>query len=308
MLYVERLQKAPLLTILEWTSQEKFKMFNKVFSICVICIVLVTMGCAHQPHPYENDHSRALNIARAGDIFDTDLYDSKDGMKSYSTSFLMSALNLANLATSFQGSAIGLGGTANFLVKGVDIMAAPDNPSARPSLVAWLPKSSTEDESKARETLLDKIDEAMKLTAEQMEIKIKRGPIELNDPKIAGLPFIFWEVDGPKYGCTDWNCYFAVYANKPYECLTPEFLKQQKTEESSYVFAANHPKRYSRLILRQKNGRDLPEKDFYETLSKHLPVWVALYFPPGSIYQEGKPITYPVVFEKGEMLLFKSPS
>lgn len=304
MLYAERLQKAPLLTILEWTSQENFKMFNKILAICV---VLVTMGCAHRPHPYENDKSRALNIARAGDIFDTDLYDSKDGMKSYSTSFLMSALNMANLATSFQGSAIGLGGTANFLVKGVDIMAAPDNPSARPSLVAWLPKSHTDSETKAREILLDKIDEAMELTAKQMGIKIKKAPIESKDPKIAGVPFIFWEIDAPKYGCTDWNCYFATYANNPYEYLTPEFLKQ-KTEDSSYVFAANHPRRYSRLILRQKNGRDLPERDFYKTLSKHLPVWVALYFPPGSIYQDGKPINYPVVFEKGEILLFKSPS
>lgn len=277
---------------------------GKILSICAI---IGLGGCAKFPHRYEANESRALNIARAGGIYDSDLRDSSDGMKSYSTSFLMSALNVASLATSFQGSAVGLGGKTNFLVKGVDIMSTPDNPSARPSMVAWVPKSSTDNESKARELLLDKIDEAMKLTATELGIKTKRAPVEPGDAKIAGLPLVFWEVDAPQYGCTEWNCSVATYAAKPYEWPTPEFLQKQM-EGGSYKFPAMHRKHYSRLILRQKNGSNLPEQEFYTTLSKHLPAWVALYFPPGSIYQDGKSLTYPVVFEKGEMLLFKSPS
>ncbi|MEW9824590.1 MAG: hypothetical protein AB2992_05440 [Candidatus Symbiodolus clandestinus] len=60
-----------------------------------------------------------------------------------------------------------------------------------------------------------------------------------------------------------------------------------------------------RIIFYQVGERTFSEKDFYQTLSKNLPPWTVLYFPPNSIHQKGEPLTYPVVFEKGEMLLFK---
>lgn len=279
-------------------------MFKKIISVCMVAGLV---GCAKSPHKYEANESRALNVARAGGIYDSDLRDSADGMNSYSTSFLMSALNVANLATSFQGSAIGLGGQANFLVKSVDIAATPDNPSARPSFVAWVPKSLAGSEEKAKAKLLDEIHLALERTAENLDFQVTRLNVSQDVPKMLRVPMFFWSIYAPNYGCTGGNCLIAAYVDKPYIFPTPEFL-QNDMEADSYAFSAEHQRRYPRLLLSKKNGRNFPEKDLYTTLSKHLPAWIALYFPPGSIYQDGKPLVYPVVFEKGEMLLFKSPS
>lgn len=58
-------------------------------------------GCAAKPRAYDAEQSRALNLARAGGIYDMDLRDSEDGTRSYSKGILGPLLDLASLATSF---------------------------------------------------------------------------------------------------------------------------------------------------------------------------------------------------------------
>lgn len=256
--------------------------------------------------PYYKNESKALNIVYAGGIYDSDIHDSEDGMKSYGKSFLMQALNFASLATSFQGSAIGLSGGATFLANSASILATPENASARPSLMAWIPDSSAEDKFKARDISVNHIQTALTNTASDMKISIEKLPRGQKDPVINKIPLDFWEVTAPEHGCQNGQCVVAIYINKPYEVDSPEFLKET-IGKKCYALSAGGRKDYSRIIFYQAGKKTFPEKDFYQMLSKNLPVWTALYFPPNSIHQKGEPLSYPVVFEKGEMLLFKKP-
>lgn len=55
-------------------------------------------GCVTGPRHYAQDESRALNLARAGGIYDLDLRDSHDGVHSYSKGMLVPLLGLARLS------------------------------------------------------------------------------------------------------------------------------------------------------------------------------------------------------------------
>lgn len=267
---------------------------------------LLIVACSTMT-PYYKHESRALNIIRAGGIYDTDIYDSKDGMNSYGKSFLMQALNFASLATSFQGSAaLGLGGGANFLKNSTLILAEPENASGRASFLAWTPKSVAEDKFKARNHIVESVQVALKETASNMQFTIEKLPRGNKDPVINKIPFDFWEVTAPELGCNKGSCAIAIFIDNPYEIAAPEFLLNE-IGQRCYELTAQGRKDYSRIIFYQAGKKTFPEKDFYLTLSKNLPVWAALYFPPNSIHQKGEPLSYPVVFEKGEMLLFKKP-
>lgn len=52
----------------------------------IICSLFLN-GCAVSPKQYDTQQSRALNIARAGGIYDQDLQDSSDGTNSYKNHF-----------------------------------------------------------------------------------------------------------------------------------------------------------------------------------------------------------------------------
>ncbi|MEW9890000.1 MAG: hypothetical protein AB2989_06290 [Candidatus Symbiodolus clandestinus] len=268
-------------------------------------LALAIVACTTTP--YYRHESRALNIIRAGGVYDTDIYDSEDGMKSHGKSFLMQVLNFASLATSFQGStALGLGGGANFIKNSALILAEPENASGRPSFLAWAPQQLAEDKFKARDHILNVVQTALKNTETDMNITIKHLPQGKKDPIINKIPFEFWDVTAPDLGCHNGSCAVAIYIKNPYEISTPEFL-EEAIGKKCYELSATGRKDYSRIIFYQVGERTFPEKDFYQTLSKNLPLWTALYFPPNSIHQKGEPLNYPVVFEKGEMLLFKKP-
>lgn len=274
------------------------------YSMIILSMVLI--GCAI-PYPYTKSESRALNIANAGGIDDSDLHDSKDGMKSYGTSFLMQVLNFASLATSFQGSAIGLGGGATFLANSANILAEPENPSARPSFLAWVPQSTAEDKFKARDHIVDAVQTALNKTSADMQVTIEKYPQEKDDVVINKIPFDYWRVIAPELGCKKGDCLVAVYIKNPYEVTSPEIL-QGTIGQKCYELSATGRKDYSRVIFYQHGEKTFPEQDFYLALSRNLPAWSALYFPPNRIHQKGQPLNYPVVFEKGEMLLFKRPN
>lgn len=104
---------------------------TKLKTISLVVITATLAGCAATPRHYDDESSRALNLARAGGIYDQDLRDSPDGTRSYRKGLLMSALNLASLATSLDAPLHHLSGTQKLLFNATDIMMTPDKPSAR---------------------------------------------------------------------------------------------------------------------------------------------------------------------------------
>lgn len=80
------------------------------------------------------------------------------------------------------------------------------------------------------------------------------------------------------------------------------------SEVQAYNIAANHPENYSRLVFRQSGEQlSFPVDEFYRAVSGGLPSWMLMYFPPGTVIQDGEPLPYPVLYEQGQRLMFKEP-
>lgn len=278
---------------------------TKLKTISFVVITATLAGCAATPRHYDEKSSRALNLARAGGIYDQDLRDSPDGTRSYRKSLLMSALNLTSLATSLDAPLRHLSGTQTLLFNATDIMMAPDKPSARPSLMGWMPESLAANEDAAYDRYVAIVDEAITQAAESMAITTTKFT-DVKTPEIEGHPLMLWSVKAERYGCSDDNCIIAYNIQQPNHWKTPDYVIGG--EAASHNITANHPKEYSRLIFRQSGQEPaFPSGEFYGAVSAAMPSWMVMYFPPNTVIQDGEPVPYPVLYEQGNQLLFKEP-
>jgi hypothetical protein len=278
---------------------------TKLKTICFAVITAALAGCAAAPRHYDEESSRALNLARAGGIYDQNLRDSPDGTRSYRKSLLMGALNLASLTTSLEAPLRHLTGTQTLLFNATDIMMTPDNPSARPSLMGWMPASLAANEDEAYERYVAVVDEAIVQAAESMAITATKLK-DVKTPEIDGHPLILWTVKAQQYGCSGENCIIAYYIQHPNHWKTPDYVTGG--ESASYNIAANHPEKYSRLVFRQSGHEPtFPVDEFYGAVSAGMPPWIVMYFPPHTVIRDGEPVPYPVLYEQGKQLMFKEP-
>lgn len=65
---------------------------KRVASFTTAILAAAVAGCAATPRAYNQEESRALNLARAGGIYDQDLRDSPDGTRSYRKGLLVSVV------------------------------------------------------------------------------------------------------------------------------------------------------------------------------------------------------------------------
>lgn len=278
---------------------------TKLKTISLVVITATLAGCAATPRHYDEESSRALNLARAGGIYDQDLRDSPDGTRSYRKSLLMSALNLASLATSLDAPLRHLSGTQTLLFNATDIMMTPAKPSARPSLMGWMPESLAANEDAAYDRYVASVDEAITQAAESMAITATKLT-DVKTPEIEGRPLMLWSVKAERYGCSDDNCIIAYNIQQPNHWKTPDYVIGG--EAASHNITANHPKEYSRLIFRQSGQEPaFPSGEFYGAVSAAMPPWMVMYFPPNTVIQDGEPVPYPVLYEQGNQQLFKEP-
>lgn len=278
---------------------------TKLKTICFAATTAALAGCAATPRHYDDESSRALNLARAGGVYDQDLRDSPDGTRSYRKGLLVSALNLASLATSLEAPLRHLTGTQTLLFNATDIMMTPDNPSARPSLMGWMPGSLAANEDDAYDHYVAVVDEAITQAAKSMAITATKLT-DVKTPEIDGHPLMLWSVTAERYGCADSNCIIAYNIQQPNHWKTPSYVIGG--EAASYNIAANHPEKYSRLVFRQ-SGHELtfPVDEFYGAVSAGMPPWIVMYFPPNTVIQDGEPLPYPVLYEQGQQLMFREP-
>ena len=263
------------------------------------------VGCAATPRAYNPEESRALNLARAGGIYDMDLRDSGDGSRSYSKGMSVPLLNLASLATSFDAPLRHLSGSQTFLFNATDIMMTPDDPSARPSLMGWMPASMATSQAQAYEQYMDLVDQAIRLAANDMALSATKLS-KVETPEIDGRPLVLWSIESTEYGCGVGQCVIAYNIKTPNRWKSPAYVEGADSE--SYNIAANHPENYSRLVFRQSGEQlSFPVDEFYRTVSGALPSWMLMYFPPGTVIQDSEPLPYPVLYEQGQRLMFKEP-
>jgi len=278
---------------------------TKLKTICFAVTTAALAGCAATPRHYDDESSRALNLVRAGGIYDQDLRDSPDGTRSYRKSLLMGALNLASLTTSLDAPLRHLTGTQTLLFNDTDIMMTPDNPSARPSLMGWMPGSLAANEDDAYDHYVAVVDEAIAQAAESMAITATKLT-DVKTPEIDGHPLMLWSVKAERYDCSGENCTIAYNIQQPNHWKTPSYVISG--EAASYNIAANHPEKYSRLVFRQSSHEPtFPADEFYSSVSAALPSWMVMYFPPNTVIQDGEPLPYPVLYEQGQQLMFREP-
>ena len=278
---------------------------KKYPSLSLIALFVSLSGCVTGPRHYDQDESRALNLARAGGIYDMDLRDSQDGTRSYSKGILVPLLELASLATSFDAPLRHLSGTQTFAFNATGIMMTPDNPSARPSLMGWMPTSIITSESQAYEKYVHFVDHAIQHVAHDMALDVtKLSSVET--PEIDGHPMMIWSVESAEHGCGVDQCVVAYNITTPYLWKSPLYIKGGESE--SYNIAANHPKNYSRFVFRQSGQQYFPVDEFYRAISAALPAWMVIYYPPNHVVQDGQSLPYPVLYEQGKQLLFKEPA
>ncbi|MCU8040796.1 Uncharacterised protein [Providencia rustigianii] len=278
---------------------------KKYPSLSLIALCVSLSGCVTGPRHYAQDESRALNLARAGGIYDLDLRDSHDGTHSYSKGMLVPLLDLARLTTSFDDPLRRLSGTQTFAFNATDIMMTPDNPSARPSLMGWMPASAATSESQAYEKYVHLVDQAIQHVADDMALNVTKLS-NVETPEIDGHPMILWSVESAEHGCGIGQCVVAYNITTPHLWKSPLYIKDGKSE--SYNIAANHLKNYSRFVFRQSGPQDFPIDEFYRAVSAALPSWMVIYYPPNHVVQDGQSLPYPVLYEQGKQLLFKEPA
>ncbi|CCU23196.1 hypothetical protein ACQ9QL_004860 [Salmonella enterica subsp. enterica serovar Agona] len=281
----------------------KMNMSTSVSSATALFAAIMLAGCATTPKSYNPEMSRALNLARAGGIYDQDLRDSEDGWNSYKQSLLMKALNVTSLASSLDAPLRGLNGQQTLMFNTASILTSPDNPSARPSLMAWMPASMAKSSEDAYSNYINLIDNAVAVAAKSMNLDLTKI-VESTAPKIDGNPLIMWAVMAPQFGCDGSNCVIAYNVTMPNPWKTPAFVGSGNID--SFNLAANNTTKYSRLIFTQVSDvKSFPMDDFYKSTSRALPEWAVMYFPPNSVFQDGKALPYPVIYEKGQQLLFR---
>jgi len=184
-------------------------------------------------------------------------------------------------------------------------MMTPDNPSARPSLMGWMPASMASSEAQAYEQYVDLVDQAIRLAANDMALSATKLS-NVETPEIDGHPLVLWSIESTEYGCGVGQCVVAYNIKTPNRWRSPAYV--EGTEPESYNIAANHPENYSRLVFRQSGEQlSFPVDEFYRTVSGALPSWMVVYFPPGTVIQDGEPLPYPVLYEQGQRLMFKEP-
>lgn len=272
----------------------------------IICSLFLN-GCAVSPKQYDTQQSRALNIARAGGIYNQDLQDSSDGTNSYKKSLLLRALNATALLTSLDAPLSGMTGAQTLAFNAGNIMATPDNPSARPSLMAWMPKTEATNKDDARIKFEELVDASLINTAQNMGIIVEKlADKGITMPKLNGWDINIWTVDAPQFGCKPEHCVIATHVARINDWQTPEFITSGPG--ASFILDSNHPSQYSRIIFQQTTEKvSFPVDEFYRQLSANLPAWSAMYFPPNTVFKDGQTLPYPVLYEHGQQLMFVTP-
>jgi hypothetical protein len=160
-------------------------------------------------------------------------------------------------------------------------------------------------EAQAYEQYVDLVDQAIRLAANDMALSATKLS-NVETPEIDGHPLVLWSIESSEHGCGVGQCVVAYNIKMPNRWKSPAYV--EGAEPESYNIAANHPENYSRLVFRQSGEQlSFPVDEFYRTVSGALPSWMVVYFPPGTIIQDGEPLQYPVLYEQGQRLMFKEP-
>ncbi|EHK9070988.1 hypothetical protein QUN95_003064 [Vibrio parahaemolyticus] len=276
---------------------------NKLIYLSIATCLTIT-GCTSTSEPvvYDSSHSRAYNIAQAGDLYD--VKDKKVPRADYeSLSFAGDAAANTLLFTSSAG--LGMSLSEGF---GIGLLtAALDNPdpAMRNSIMAWMPQSEAESPAQAQNLLLEQVTQAMSATLNELSVGYEKTPA--TDDEATEFYFYSDELGCPKYeqGMTNRDlCYMRAQIIEPYLHVSPDFVE---SSTQAYTFSSNHKFRYHRFKVTPGKTATLPLEQIYASVSKKLPEWAYLYIASGNLQFGDQKVTAPYLLEQGKPNLFIIP-
>lgn len=277
-------------------------------------------GCSTGPikrsYTYDSTHSRAYNLVKASYPLPDSLglEDTETGKEVYRPKGLagmVMTLGAINFF-SFDSGLLDAAGT-------LSTASTLKYPTQHPILAGWMPaKDNFKDDKKAIRDFEALVDRNITKTADELGLRL--GPKK--DHKELGVAKKFEEADGytlyaqtvhdDKYCVKDGQCFILTYYFRPDPSLfRPSFLKEPTTPQN-WWFSSTEFLEYQPLVLfvaiPSKGMHAYPTKRFYERFTANMPGWSFVFMPENQVIgEDGKLLKYPVVFEKGEMLLFKKP-
>ena len=296
----------------------------KTLTIATLALAALLAGCASStPKPYVHNPklSEALNLAEAARIYGLKdipadkAYRARGSGTGLAGAAVVGALDAGNPIPGF--SALG-GGVMGFLSMAVPTPAGPGEVS---KIVAFVPKSIAPDMEAASKAVEERLKSAIEIAV--IEIALP-APFRFdgftkadNDRWSGGSLSIRGIIHGMDCSIGETLCAMSFYYPNPAHKYSRKSIQDGFAPESlggapawsvlGGIFLSNsgNLSHYWREPL-------LPEFEFYQKVSEHLPPWMYLYIAPGNTSYRKEDGTYawlpaPAILHQGRILPFVEP-
>ncbi len=282
------------------------KTLTKVAGIGLFITTLAGCATTTSTAPYNEDASRAYNLAQAGGLYkarDTILGDEEysSAMSNVTTAFSDAAL--------FNSSAgLGLsGGTSLGLGLAGAIFSAPGH-MKRDSAFAFVPASEATSRNEANSLLFSSFKHAVENAVTGLELRIDEEASIYSHSAPNDRTAMTISLVSEELGCYGVEKIKTIEDAKTYACYVtlqvpslsnrtskaPDFLD---TNDEVYTYPATNHNDYMRYITIINEKSTLDRISLSMRISKNMPEWFYIYLSP----KDGNP---PLILEKGEVELF----
>jgi len=264
-------------------------------------------GCASitEPHQYQDDHSEAYNVARAGGLVQA--IKDTEVPRDHIGSLTESMSKVGFVASGYMDPQLGMSRWQTMGVNLASELLEPDKHGARNSMMSWMPLAEAGSTEGAQAKMVayarTAVDSALSELGVQNEVIYDR-----NGTYVVQVVHEPWSCPEYEAGVTNLDdlCRVRVRVYEPRQADAPAFIAGK--QEPRYIFSSGHGRKYQRLDILASDASRLPQDQLYATISKHLPEWSYLYLAPGRVITEtGEPVEFPYILNRGEAMLFLVP-
>ncbi len=273
---------------------------------------IILSGCGameYKPLEYNESHSRAYNIARAGGLV-TGISDATARRDKTGNLTSNAAFGSAYTAAGFGAGVTGINGLAGGAINFLNWVSTPDSEGERNSIIAWMPadQAATPDEAKAKmvSSVTGAIEQGLGALGAKSEFILREDD------------WLIFNVLNDEWGCNAvWvngrsksadRCLIAFRIRSPWDSGTaPSFI--YGASGSVYAFTSGGSSGYSTIrISREGENRQMPQDRIYTEISKSLPSWAYIYLAPKKVeLASGENVPYLVLLENGHPEFFVYP-
>lgn len=272
----------------------------KILPISFLLATLLTQGCASmatKPFVYDSTASKALNISRSAGLIDG-LKDTKLPKDTVTDIRNSVGFATAHAISTYNTPAGGISGNTASSLAIASWLLAPESPSAKNRIFAWMPFDSSD---RPVDSLTDIL---LKATVRSLEdLGYATASSKAKGKNIRAINVVFF--DGPNNKCvkTDsppCSIIFLISSPKKLES-TPGFAGIP--DNPNWVFDAKKPSR-SKFYFKGVDDLNINQAEIVQSISKNMPEWFYLYLAPNKISTGNEFIKSPVVLDNGKFEYF----